>query len=736
MQTTALSTPIATTLNLAAESDTSAGAGFDSNAADSVLLPLSQTQSVNNVTYTLWTFIYACHLKVSSNSQCGQDAPAGSTPELRATVAVTWTSHAHCDSGCNYSTSTLVDPSGDQTFNTNISAPTGSVTTPSPATFFNTNTGTRGVGTPPPPYETCTTGPTGNTVTVPGTLLVITGTGFKSNIRVLISSNGGSIPTNAIYQPSSTEVDACLQTGDTPGTYTISVINNDGGHFQTSVNEVPVIRWVALTGSGANQTLTLNGGGFVTGATLTATGGVSGNFSVVSKTQATLTQFVLPTAGANPAPVLTLTDPPPGSQQATFTLPAMSATTSPSAVAVGRLVPISVTGTGFEAGLATALVTNGTATVTASTATSATVNVQAGTAGTMSFGLLNPDGGVSNTVSLVVDPLPTVVAPGSKAIRSTWTINGTGFLPGMTASITGGGTVTVNSQTGTTAASLTIVGGSTGNQTLTLTNTDGGSVTTTVNVLPPPAVTSSTTGVSGQVAVTLTGTNFQPTMTVADANGTASIVSRSGTTGITVMLTGAAGSHTLTLTNPDGGLTTRVVTVDAPLNITAASLTAIEGVPVAVAGSGFTSSTTTSTPGATVQFVSATQVNVTFNNTGSQTLTLSNPDGGSDTASATVSGPVITSLTLTPTKPTHGSGNTVSVAIAGTGFVSGATFTVSWTGPPNSNPAPTSATVSSSTAATIVVATPSLAGTYTLTVTITNPDNGTDTLAKSGVTVR
>jgi prepilin-type N-terminal cleavage/methylation domain-containing protein len=744
-QTAALSTPVATTLNLAAQTDSTSGAGFDSNAADTTLIPLSQTQTVNKVNYTLWTFVYACHLQVSSNTLCGPNAATGSTTELRATVAVTWTSHANCTQGCNYSTSTLVDPSSDQLFNTNISIPTGAITTPTPAlptpaAFFNTNTGTRGIGVPPPPYESCTTGPVGNTVTMAGTKMIITGANLKSNIRVLISSAGGSIPTNSIYQPSATEVDACLQTSDTPGTYTISVVNNDGGHFQTSVVERPVIRWVALTGSGANQTLTLNGGGFVTGATLAATGGVNGNFTVVSKTQATLTQYVAPTPGLAAAPVLTLTDPSPGLQQATFTLPDMSATTTPSAVAVGKVVTVNVTGTGFQPGLATTLVTNATVTVTSSTATSASLTILASPVGTMSFALLNPDGGVSNPISLTVDPLPTVVAPGSHVLGSTWTINGTGFLPGMTASITGGDAVVVNSQTGTTAASLTVIGSTSGSLFLTLTNFDGGTVgPTPITILPLPKVTSSspTFGVSGQVAVTLTGTNFQSTMTVTDANGTVTNITRSGTTGITMMLTGAAGPHTLTLTNPDGGVTTWVVTVDAPLIITAATMTAIEGVPVAVAGSGFTASTSTTTPGATVSFVSATQVNVTFANTGSQTLTLSNTDGGTDNVVATVSGPVITSLTQTapapPTKPTHGAGKTVSYTVNGTGFVTGGTFSVSWTkGGTTTNPVPTAQNIATAFQGTLTVATPaSASGTWTLTVTIQNPDGGTDSFAQS-----
>jgi prepilin-type N-terminal cleavage/methylation domain-containing protein len=748
MQTAALSTPIATTLNLAAQSDTSSGAGFDSNASDSVLIPVSQTQTVNKITFTLWTFVAACHLKVDSNTLCGPTVTAGSTTELRATVAVTWKSHANCSTGCNYSTSTLVDPSGDQTFNTNISAPTGSITTPTPvspapAAFFNTNTGTRaGI-----PYETCTTGPAGNTVTVPGTKMIITGTGFKSNIRVLISSNGGSIPTNTIYQPSATEVDVCLQTGDIPGTYTLSVINNDGGHFQTPLVERPVIRWVALTGSGANQTLTLNGGGYVTGATFAATGGIGGSFTVVSKIQATLSHYVPPSAGLALAPVLTLTDPAPGSQQAFFTLPDMSATTTPSAVAVGKVVNVNVTGTGFQTGLATTLVTNGTAVVSASPAVTpgtATVTIQANAIGTMSFALLNPDGGVSNTISLTVDPLPTVVAPGSKLLGSTWTLAGTGFLPGMTATITGGDGVVVNSITGTTAASLTVSGATSGNFTLTLTNFDGGTVSTPITILPGPKVTGSTVGVSGQKAVILTGTNFLTGVTVTDANGTVNSVTLNSSTQLTVMLSDSATTpvtHNLTVTNPDTGSTTAAVVVDAPPIISTFPASTQVGIPFTVTGTGFAAGITISSTkaGATVSFVNATTVTVTLGTAGAQNWSLTNTDTGFSNlvTSSPILGPAptITSFTVSPSSPSKSTSPTITVV--GTNLTATSTYVTTWvkSGDPTQTPTPTY-TSRTTTGAVYTGPLSSRNGTYTVTVTVTNPDGQTATSTPKTVNVQ
>jgi Tfp pilus assembly protein PilV len=741
MQNAALSNPVASTLNLAAQSDLTSSAGFDSNSSHATLIPLSQTQTLDKVNYTLWTFVYACHLKVSTNSQCGQTVPSGSTTELRATVAVTWTSNANCTSGCNYSTSTLVDPSGDQTFNTNISSPTGAISTPSSAapalpTFFNSNTGTRGTTA----YESCTTGATGNTVTVPGTLMVITGTGFKSNIRVLISSNGGSIPTNTIYQPSASEIDVCLQTADVPGTYTVSVINNDGGHFQTKLSEIPIIRWAALSGSGANQTLTLNGGGFANGATYTATGGVGGTFNWVSGTQVQLLNYVSPTAGLATAPVITVTDPAPGSQKATFSLPDLSATTFPASVAVTGPVSVSVTGVGFQPGLATTGVTNGTATATYTGPTNATVSLRAGVVGTMSFALLNPDGGVSNTITLTVDPQPTISpAPGSKLTGVPFNVTGTGFLTGITASISGGDGVTVNSSAAGTV-SLTVNGTAYGLFTLTLTNVDGGTVSTPITILPPPAVTGRTTGVSGQIAVTLTGTNFQTGITVSDSNGTLVTATRNSATQLTLMLSDAAAApftHNLTLTNPDGGTTTTTAVVDPQLDITTVPASTTAGTQFTVGGTGFTpgltiTSTKAGTP--TVTYVSSTSVLVTLPTSGSQTFTLTNPDGGNDTATVTpipAPAPSITSFTVNPTTPARGS--TPTITVVGANLSPTSTYVVRWVKSGSTTQQPT-VTYSSRTATGAVFTNGPLGstnGAWTVTVTVTNPDGQTASFAKS-----
>jgi hypothetical protein len=164
-------------------------------------------------------------------------------------------------------------------------------------------------------------------------------------------------------------------------------------------------------------------------------------------------------------------------------------------------------------------------------------------------------------------------------------------------------------------------------------------------------------------------------------------------------------------------------------------------VPITVAGSGFTSGVGTSTPGATVLYLSPTSVQVTFGNTGSQTLVLTNPDGGSDSATASVTGPNITGLTISPTSPTHGGSNIATITVAGTGFTTTSTYTAVWTkGGVNTNETVTYVTPTrSTTAAKFTIPSPPTSGSsgaYSLTVTVTNPaGTGIDSFTKTGITV-
>jgi hypothetical protein len=261
-------------------------------------------------------------------------------------------------------------------------------------------------------------------------------------------------------------------------------------------------------------------------------------------------------------------------------------------------------------------------------------------------------------------------------------------------------------------------------------------------VNPLPAVTSASTAVSGEVTTTLTGSGFQSNITASVTNGTVNSVTYVSSTQIKLMITGNTGNQTVTLTNPtDGGSTTATVLVDAPLDITAAETPVGAASAATITGTGFVNGMTVSSTrgGATVTWLSSTSANVYLPNTGSQVITLTNPDGGSDTATIVVNAaPNITGVALSPGSPTRNS--TVGVTVTGTRFVSGATFTATWTraGTATTNPTPTSVVFVNSTRETfnlLVPPTPSGGTKYTLTVTITNPDGGQDSQALTGVTV-
>ena len=344
-QAAALATSLASSLNLPSQSDMSSTASYDGNTSDSTLIPMSISQTVNNIPYTIYTFIYACHLSAGSNNSCGSTATAGSTtgdprhrridmdikcwlrrrlplrdqhahrPQQRPDVQH---EHLHTDGLDRLALSCDVlqrqhrgalaqlrmrpaRPAPPETPSLSL-APRWS--SPAPA-----SSPISGYGFPPAAAQSRQT---------------------RSTSRAPPRSISACRPAMSLAR------------------YTVSVINTDGGHFQTTLTEKPIVRWVALSGSGSSQVLTLNGGGFVNGASYTGTGGISGTFNWVSPQQATITSYVGPTAGASPS--ITVNDPSPGFQQTpVFTLPDMSATTSPTSVAVGTNVSVAVSGSGSRA---------------------------------------------------------------------------------------------------------------------------------------------------------------------------------------------------------------------------------------------------------------------------------------------------------------------------------------------------------------------------------------------------
>ncbi|HTW21845.1 MAG TPA: prepilin-type N-terminal cleavage/methylation domain-containing protein, partial [Mycobacteriales bacterium] len=481
------SSAAATALNISAQDDTTNAGNYDSTASTTgnEVVPLTVTQSVNSVPYSLTTFIDVCWYN-NTTGFCTPTQTSSTTQEYRVSVYVTWTSAGTCANGCNYSTSTLIDPSSDPLFNTNISTPSATLTTPASGTVVNDNDA-----------SSCTTN--GNTYA--GTLFSFTGGAYlKSNIRVLISTGGGTIPSASIYQPSGSEVDFCLQTYDQPGTYTLSVINTDGGHFQTSITELPNL----TSASGWTPTaknLTLTGGGFESGATFAATGaswtGTSGlvtgksiNNGDANDDSVTLTNFTGPTNGGTAT--ITMTNP--DLTTATWTITAPKETSvSRTALVSGQTLSVTVGGSGFQSGF-TPVVVNATGSATYLSSTAVSLSLTGITVGTPATVIIyNPDGGASNTMSFAVDAPPVVNSATPNKVVAGQTISvsiaGTGFVSGLTVSQTNGSGLTVSGLT-STSMTLSVTASTVGTDALTITNPDGGTASFSLTVDAPPAIAS------------------------------------------------------------------------------------------------------------------------------------------------------------------------------------------------------------------------------------------------------
>ncbi|HTR71275.1 MAG TPA: prepilin-type N-terminal cleavage/methylation domain-containing protein [Mycobacteriales bacterium] len=766
VQTVLFGSAAATALNISGQDDTTNSGNWDSTATTTgnETVPATTPQTVNSVLYTSYNFIDVCWYSVT-DAACGPTkTPADgstTTQEYRVTVYETWTSPGACSSACSYSTSTLIDPTADPVFNSNISLPSGSFATGT----FNTDNVYTGV-------KSCTT----SAGTDYGTKEVVTGTNLNANIRVWIGSGGGSI--SEIAQPSATEVDFCLQTGDDPGTYTISVINTDGGHFQRSITEVPNI----VSGTGwdpSTKNLTLTGGGLETGASISVSGGASYSSYSVTDGGGTTTPsvggydsitiggFSGLTSGTS---TITVTNPD-GSTTSYKITPPTAGTLSKTKIYTGLTATVNITGaTGFEAspntlGVAVAATSpSTTASIAYTSASAATLTLTPTASGTLTLYVYNDDGGYTTETLTVVDiskPTITSISPTTVVAgkSTTFTVVGTNYQSGLTVSIAENGTAltpTSATLTGTTQLTFlaTPLSGVTGAETftVTITNPDTGTITGSrvITVDAPPTVSAiapTTALVSKTTTFTVTGTGFQSgaTYTLSEAgtsigSGTVGYTSSTSVTvvGTTLSSTGSK-SFSVTVTNPDtgSGTGTQTITVNANPAITSispASVLPSAATTFTLTGTGFQSGATytiseagTSIGSGTVGYTSSTSVTVagtTLSGTGSKSfsVTLTNPDGGTTTATATITVdalPTITSYAI----PAAGVAPGVSATwtVTGTGFQSGATYTVTENGTTVG-----SGTVgyTSSTSVTVAVSPTTSTGSQPFIVTITNPDTG------------
>ena len=421
---------------------------------------------VNGITFTVRTFIDVCWLTGSiSGGSCTPTKTSTTTQLFRVSVDVSYPvsggvgCFGYAPTQCDYTTATLIDPTSDPSFNSNISRPT--VSAVSVASVLVSTT----------------------------TPVTLTGTNFNNGATVSISSGGGV--AGSITLLSATSLTFNLTAGSTVGTYVLTVLNPDGGRTTTSIviSGPPKITSItpASVNIGSTVTLTINGTGFQNGASLTVdSGGTLSNAVIVASTKATVT---FASNGTNPGTrTITLTNPDTGSDAGTFIVRQVTVTAiSPTSVRCGAsATSLTITGTGFSSGASVSdgVDSFGSATITGTTKAVVTITPSATSAGSRTVTVTNLDGSSGSMSYTVLACPPTISDVNAKSLTranpTTTTITGTNFVAGAVATITSGGS-TVISQPVTFADSTkvsfnwntTIYSKGTYSITVTVTNPDG-----------------------------------------------------------------------------------------------------------------------------------------------------------------------------------------------------------------------------------------------------------------------
>ncbi|HVT63713.1 MAG TPA: prepilin-type N-terminal cleavage/methylation domain-containing protein [Mycobacteriales bacterium] len=565
-------TAAATRLKISSQDDLTSTSNYDSVTTHT---PYIQTQPparvVNGTVFNLFDFIDVCWMDVAAGVCGPTQNPANghsTIKEYRASVDVAWVANGGCHSGCDYSTSTIIDPSSDPTFNSDLDIPVIDTFTPS---SFYTNNALVDASTP------CVI----NGTSYAGDLVkVITSSGLDANATVRVSSGGGSVPTGAVIEIGSSEIDFCLKTADVPGNYYVTILNTDGGHANQPITETGVVTSAAWNPS--TLKLTLSGTGFEPNATLTDTLAESMTSATIANNYptadtASVPNYSPPTNGGKDT--ITITNP--DTTTIPYTIFAPRVTSSGLTAYAGQPTNLAVAGSAFASGM-TVSTTSGNCTnvsVTVTSAGSATLNLTGGTANTTCvFKFINPDGGTATNITvtnLVTPPQVSNVSPAvidAGNVQTTISLTGTGFQGGMAASVTSGSCtgVTTPNLSGSTSATLKVTSGTNaGSCTIKLTNPDGGttSFTVTTTKISISGMTESSAKVRGTQIYTwtVTGTSFsttgQPTVTLTEKAGsttqtlTVSGVNVASSTQLsfqaTPFNTGKA-NYTVTVTNPSG----------------------------------------------------------------------------------------------------------------------------------------------------------------------------------------
>ena len=323
--------------------------------------------------------------------------------------------------------------------------------------------------------------------------------------------------------------------------------------------------------------------------------------------------------------------------------------------------------------------------------------------------------GCSITKTVTINE-PTVVEATVTAINATCNSMATGSA---TVSATGGTESytyhwnTVPVQTTATAQNLLA-----GTYTVTVTDTNGCSITKTVTINEPTVVEATVTAINATCNSMATGS-----ATVSATGGTGSYTYHWNTVPVQTTATAQnllAGTYTVTVTDANGCSITKTVTINEP-TVVEATVTAINATCNNMATGSATVSATGGTGSYTYHWNTVpVQTTATAQNllAGTYTVTVTDTNGCSITKTVTINEPTVVEATVTATNATCNSMATGSATVSATGGTG--SYTYHW----NTVPVQTTATAQNL-----------LAGTYTVTVTDTNGCSITKTVTINEPTV-
>ncbi len=527
-----------------------------------------------------------------------------------------------------------------------------------------------------------------------GTVVFLAGTGFVLGVAVTI---GGSSCTNLIFTDS-TQI-ACDTPAHAAGAVNVVVINPDG-QTGTLTNGFTYAAPPTVTSVSANfgpiaggGTVTVNGTGFITGATIDFGGVDCGSVSFISSTILTCT---LPAHNAGPIAVtVTNTNGGIGSKASAFTYwaaPTVTTITPAAGPTAGGTVVV-IRGTNFQSAATVTVggVNCGTLTINSTTKITCTTGAHSAAAVNVVVTSVSQSGTLTSGYTYQAAPAVTSdVSPSSGPVLggTAVTITGTGFLSGATADFGGSacGSLTVQSATEircttNSHANGAVIVGVINPDTQSGTRSNAYTYSTAAPTVS--AITPSGGSTSGGTAVTITGTGFQSNTTAAIGGVNCGSLTLVNSTSITCT-TGARAAATVDVvaTTPSvgSGTLTNGFTYQAAPSVTSVSPNggpAAGATPVTITGSNFTGAS-----------------GVTFGGTACTSFTAVSDTSITCTAAAHSAGAVDVVVTATGTGTlnsgfTYRNAPTVSsvspsvgilpggtaVTITGTGFVSGATAT-------------------------------------------------------------